>query len=109
MREEHRLLFGPASKDVHGEYDQANQRCGEVIASQKQSGTSPERSSSLLVDVVCPWLASAYTTFEGGLNAIPQRGLLLTARSAAAYPECMPTQHTFCCCRRSPLAYTDAR
>jgi hypothetical protein len=32
MREEHRLLFGPASKDIFGRYDQASQRCGEVIA-----------------------------------------------------------------------------
>jgi len=36
-----------------GEYDQANQRCGEVIAKIKQPVESLERSSSSLVVVVC--------------------------------------------------------
>jgi hypothetical protein len=36
-----------------GEYDQANQRCGEMIAKIEQPVESPERSSSSLVDVVC--------------------------------------------------------
>jgi hypothetical protein len=36
-----------------GEYDQANRKCGEVIATTKQPGESPERSSFSLVDVVC--------------------------------------------------------
>jgi len=34
---------------------------------------------------------------------------VLTARSRQAYPEFMHPQLTFCCCRRSPLAYTEAR
>ena len=55
MREEHRLLFGPASKDIFGRYDQASQRCGEVIAKFRLPNESPERSSSLLVVVVCTY------------------------------------------------------
>jgi hypothetical protein len=53
MREEHRLLLAQRQKMSSDEYDQANQRCGEMIAKFRQSGESPERSSSPLVVVVC--------------------------------------------------------
>jgi hypothetical protein len=53
MREEHRLLFGPASKDFFGRIRSGQSEVRRVIAKFRQSGESPERSSSLLVVVVC--------------------------------------------------------
>jgi len=53
MREEHRLLFGPASKDVFGRIRSGQSEVRRVIAKFRQSGESPERSSSPLVVVVC--------------------------------------------------------
>jgi hypothetical protein len=97
-----------------GEYDQADQRCGEVIATTKQPGKSPERSSFSLVDVVCTYPARLPIQLSLSLpqqpRCFPARRLKsLTARRFPAYPESMPTLHTLCCCRRSPLARTEAR
>ncbi len=53
LRGENTVCFWPSVKRcLSGEYDQANQRCGEVIVKIKQPGESLERSSSSLVVVV---------------------------------------------------------
>ncbi len=86
-----------------------------MIAKIEQPGESPERSSSSLVVVVCmhaAWLPIQLSySFNGmALALFPVKQLKsLTARSYPAYPESMRTLHTFCCCRRSPLAHTEAR
>jgi hypothetical protein len=93
------------------EYDQANQRCGEVIAKFRQSNESSERSSSPLVVVVCTYAAGLPIQLSVDTNTFLMTNLAyrLTAGTTPAYSESMPTQLTFCCCRRSPLAHTDAR
>jgi hypothetical protein len=97
-----------------GEYDQANQRCGEMIAKIRQPVESPERSSSSLVDVVCIDAARLpiqlwYSFLEQSLSFLDQQSNCVTTHSSPAYPESMLTLHIFCCCRRSPLAHTEAR
>jgi hypothetical protein len=85
MREEHRLLFGPASKDILDGYDQANQSCGEVIAKFRQSCKSSERSSSLLVVVVCPqatMLPIQLSKDDGGPSQSEQGALTAPSRKA---------------------------
>jgi hypothetical protein len=81
-----------------------------VIAKIKQPGESLERSSSSLVEVVCLQAArlpiQLWYSFATNLAYFVAS---LTTRSNPSYPESMPTLHTFCCCRRSPLAYTEAR
>jgi len=80
-----------------------------MIAKFWQSGESPERSSSPLVVVVCTSAARLPIQLSMDTCALSAGRLKsLTSHSILAYPESMPTQHIFCCCRRSPLAYTDA-
>ena len=84
-----------------------------MIAKIRQPVESPERSSSSLVDVVCIDAADLpiqlWYGFPRNLSILIRRLKSLTTRSSPAYPESMLTLHTFCCCRRSPLAYTEAR
>jgi hypothetical protein len=113
-REEHRCVLAQRQKVSSGEYDQANQRCGEVIAKIKQPGESPERSSSSLVVVVCMHPArlpiQLSYRFPRDLAHFPvERLTSLTTGNYPAYPEPMPSLHILCCCRRSPLAHTEAR
>jgi hypothetical protein len=85
-----------------------------MIAKIKQPGESPERSSSSLVVVVCPraprlpiQLWYSFHRYLAFFFFKPRTSL--TTLSYSAYPKSMPTLHIFCCCRRSPLAYTEAR
>ena len=81
-----------------------------MIAKIKQPGESLERSSSSLVVVVCMCPALLPIQLLMDARPFPMSSLRhLTAGSHPAYSEFMPTQHTFCCCRRSPLACTEAR
>jgi hypothetical protein len=69
-----------------------------------------ERSSSLLVVVVCTYAAFMPIQLSKDANTFLMIILAALDRTDyAAYSESMPTQHTFCCCRRSSLAYTEAR
>ena len=69
MREEHRLLFGPASKDVFGRIRSGQSEVRRVIAKLRQSGESPERSSSPLVVVVCTYAARLPIQLSKDANA----------------------------------------
>jgi hypothetical protein len=81
-----------------------------VIAKFRQSGESPERSSSLLVVVVCTCAAFMPIQLSKDANTFLMIVMAALDRTDhAAYSESMPMQHTFCCCRRSPLAHTKAR
>jgi hypothetical protein len=80
-----------------------------MIAKFWQSGESPERSSSSLVVVVCTSAGRLPIQLSVETRTLPTgRSSSLTEHSILAYPESMPMQHIFCCCRRSPLASTDA-
>lgn len=82
-----------------------------MIAKFRQSNESSERSSSPLVVVVCTYAAVLPIQLSVDPNTFLMIGLAyrLTAGTAPAYSESMLAQPTFCCCRRSPLAHTDAR
>jgi hypothetical protein len=81
-----------------------------MIAKFRQPGESPERSSSLLVVVVCMHAARLPIQLSKDANTFLMTGMAHTLDHTAcpAYPESMSTQPIFCCCRRSPLARTDA-
>src|SRR5207302_2894555 len=87
------FAFWPSVKRcLSGEYDQANQRCGDVIAKIEQPGESPERSSSSLVVVVCTYAArlpiQLSYAFHGNLAFFSQAIDILDHSLLPAYPEC---------------------
>lgn len=74
MREEHRLLLAQRQKISSDRNDQSQSEVRRVIAKRRTARESPERSSSLLVVVVCTEAAGMPIQLWQDLRGICQLG-----------------------------------
>jgi hypothetical protein len=83
MREEHRLLLAQHQKISSDRNDQSQSEVRRMIAKRRTARESPERSSSLLVVVVCMEAARMPIQLWKDLRGIGQLGKVAAALDPA--------------------------